>query len=1121
MSPDNQNMTVFAAYSKEREAIPTDTLAKRWGIGKKAAANTLNVTTQKGVRKAQHPVQKRFNTSMPHLRYKRLHDQFYSDTAFFKAKSIRGFTCAQITTNGKGFSRFWAMVSKADANDGLLDFIQNVGIPENLLVDGSKEQGGVRDGRGGQNTAWRQTLRTYHIAQRTTEPYSPWQNRAEGEVREIKRGIKKLTMQAQSPKRLWCFCGEVVVAQRRLTASNIPSLRGRTPHEHVTGETPNITAHAQFEWYQWVYFLGTDGKQSLARWLGPAEGIGGEDCHWLLTETCHPIAKSTVWTVPDEDMINPEKKLVRDAFDAKVKSRIGEEDSNEVYDAQLPDYGDLFDDDDFIEDPMEPEAAMPEADDFTPDSYDNYLTAEVLLPRDGQLHSGTVRKRVTDADGNPVGKAHSNPLLDTRSYEVEFPDGSTDVYAANLIAENIYSQVDDEGRQFSIMQEITDYQKGDTAIGKADGFWIDKSGRRRPKMTTRGWEFLVSWKDGSASWAPLKDLKESNPVEVAEYAVANKISDEPAFAWWVGHVIRKKKRIISKVKSKYWKRTHKYGIRVPKSVEEALRIDGQNGNTYWADAIAKEMRNVRVAFEFNEEDTIPIAHKEIRCHMVFDIKITLDRKAQFVANGNETEPPKDMTFSSVVSRDSVRLFFLLAALNDVEVLSADIQNAYLSAETKEKLWYRAGLEFGSDKGRPAKIVRALYGLKSSGARFRDHLAGTLRQLGFISCKADPDVWLRPAVKTDGTKYYEYVLCYVDDILCQSQRPDLVMKSVSGTYTLKEGSVKEPDLYLGAQVKKWYIQGSEDPEKPRWAMSSEVYTKRAIVEVERELKEAGKQLQKKASTPLTSGYRPELDASPELDADRQNYYQGLIGVLRWICELGRLDILQPVSLLSRYLVSARQGHLEQVFHIFAYMKSHERSTLVFDDTEPDFLGSEFHDCDWSKFYPGAKEAIPTDMPEPRGRPVVTSCFVDADHAGCRVTRRLHTGVLIFVNRAPILWYSKRQNTVESSTFGSEFIALKTAIEMIEGLRYKLRMMGVEIEGSTSVFCDNDSVVKNATNPESTLKKKHNAIAYHRAREAIAAQTVRLAKEDGDTNLADILTKLLGAPRLKALISRILW
>ena len=204
-----------------------------------------------------------------------------------------------------------------------------------------------------------------------------------------------------------------------------------------------------------------------------------------------------------------------------------------------------------------------------------------------------------------------------------------------------------------------------------------------------------------------------------------------------------------------------------------------------------------------------------------------------------------------------------------------------------------------------------------------------------------------------------------------------------------------------------------------------------------------------------------------------------------------------------------------------MKAHQRSTLVFDETEPDFRGSQFLECDWSEFYPDAEEAKPTDIPEPRGQSVTTSCFCDADHAGCRATRRSHTGIIIIVNRAPILWYSKRQNTVESSTFGSEFLAMKQAVDMVEGLRYKLRMMGVAVDGATSMFCDNEAVVNSAINPESTLKKRHNAISYHRVREAIAGGWARVTKEPGETNLADILTKLLAGPKLKDLISRILW
>jgi hypothetical protein len=169
-------------------------------------------------------------------------------------------------------------------------------------------------------------------------------------------------------------------------------------------------------------------------------------------------------------------------------------------------------------------------------------------------------------------------------------------------------------------------------------------------------------------------------------------------------------------------------------------------------------------------------------------------------------------------------------------------------------------------------------------------------------------------------------------------------------------------------------------------------------------------------------------------------------------------------------------------------------MVFDDTEPVFDESSFKICVWSEVYPDAEEAIPQDCPMERGNGVVASCFVDADHFGCKATRRSHTGVILFVNKDPILWYSKSQNTIETSTFGSEFCAMKRVIDMIEGLRYKLvRMMGIPLNGPTSVFCGNESVIKNSTAPESTLKKRQNAIACHRAREAQATGFIRIAWE----------------------------
>ena len=137
-------------------------------------------------------------------------------------------------------------------------------------------------------------------------------------------------------------------------------------------------------------------------------------------------------------------------------------------------------------------------------------------------------------DGTKKGQAHPNPMFDTRAYLVEFKDGSVAEYTANVIAENIYSQVDSEGRSFAILNEISGHRKVPGVAVEQDAAYIMSSnGNKVPKRTTKGWMLQVEWKGGEHEWIPLKDLKASNPIEVAEYAVANQIEDEPAFCWWV------------------------------------------------------------------------------------------------------------------------------------------------------------------------------------------------------------------------------------------------------------------------------------------------------------------------------------------------------------------------------------------------------------------------------------------------------------------------------------------------------------------------------------------------------------------------------------------------------------
>ena len=173
----------------------------------------------------------------------------------------------------------------------------------------------------------------------------------------------------------------------------------------------------------------------------------------------------------------------------------------------------------------------------------------------------------------------------------------------------------------------------------------------------------------------------------------------------------------------YPKKTHKFAAKLPKSENNVLSIDKKNGNTHWSYAIAKEIKNVRMAFQILDDDKpVPIGYTFILCHMIFDVNMEDFRyKARLVAGGHMTKTPSTTTYASVVSSEIVILGLMLASLNALEVKCGNVENAYITVPFTEKVWSILGTEFGSDAGRKAIIVRALYGLKSVGAALQSHL----------------------------------------------------------------------------------------------------------------------------------------------------------------------------------------------------------------------------------------------------------------------------------------------------------------------------------------------------------------------------------------------------------------
>jgi hypothetical protein len=162
---------------------------------------------------------------------------------FTAEKSLQGNTCAQVFTNGLAYSLFYPLERKVHAHRALTKMIQDLGITRNSTVDGAGKLNNKKSG-------WGQAVKEYRINQRTTEPHSPWQNKAKAEIREAKKGIHRATRRTGSPYQLWDHCGQWVSAVSRLTAHKIPSLEGRVPAELIEGSTPDISKYAQFDWYK-------------------------------------------------------------------------------------------------------------------------------------------------------------------------------------------------------------------------------------------------------------------------------------------------------------------------------------------------------------------------------------------------------------------------------------------------------------------------------------------------------------------------------------------------------------------------------------------------------------------------------------------------------------------------------------------------------------------------------------------------------------------------------------------------------------------------------------------------------------------------------------------------------
>ena len=447
-----------------------------------------------------------------------------------------------------------------------------------------------------------------------------------------------------------------------------------------------------------------------------------------------------------------------------------------------------------------------------------------------------------------------------------------------------------------------------------------------------------------------------------------------------------------------------------------MELDQKNGNNKWLQAEEIELKQIFDYDTFIDKGKgfiMPNDYTRINVHFVYAVKHDGRHKARLVAGGHLTKIPEDSVYSGVVSLKGIRIVIFLGRLNNLDIYCTDIGNAYLEAQTKEKLFIIKGPEFGSLEGHTLVINKALYGLRSSGLRWHEKLADSLREMNFYPTKAEEDIWMRR-----NGEHYEYIASYVDDLCIVAKQPSQIIQHLEDTqhYKLKgTGPIKNHlgcDYFLDNDGNLVYV-----PRK---------YIQKLINDFNIMFGHKPKHY----SSPLDSGDHPELEISEELTGEDIVKYQSMIGSLQWAVSLGRFDINTAVMTMSSFRAFPRKGHLKRLQRIYGYLAKFNDSSIRIRTQEPDYSELKIEEYDWEKStYVDVEELIPEDAPQPLGKTVMLTTYVDANLYHDMITGRSVTGIIHLINKTPFEWYSKKQSTVETATYGSEFTAARIATDHI--------------------------------------------------------------------------------------------
>ena len=1044
--------------------------------------DTFNVTTRHGsAPHTQDYIKKHFKSRNPVFNIPRRSEAVATDTIFSDTPAVDdGSTMAQFFCGRDTLvCDAYGIKSTKQFINTLSDNIRKRGAMDTLISDGGKYEISKRV---------TDLLRSLFIQDYQSEPYHQHQHKAENRFGLAKRYTNTVMNTSGCPAFCWLLCLQYICVVLNHLAS--PTLQGICPVQALEGTTPDISFLLHFSFYEPVYYridssepdlnFPSSSNEKKGYWVGFADNQGDSLTWRILTEDTQKIiirsgVRSALRTTTNQRLASPsgegttlpfpipysqsQNSLPLDPLDAStpnfehfVKSQTGEDEDNPIPMANI--------------------------------DIPNLLGRSFLLPPEdnGERHMA----KVIDIDD------HGQTLEDIKFKLKINKDQAEEIMSYNQLMDYIQKGTDAEEDPDSLFK-FRDIVAHQGPLESTD-----------PNHKGSKYNVMVEWESGEVTYEPLTLISKDDPITCAVYAKKHDLLDTTGWKH-LKRYAKTSKRLIRAVKQSRICQVrasvrYQHGFQVPKDYNDAMRLDKENGNTHWQDAMDLELTQIHEYKVFkdtgkakfhNGKVVTPDGFQKIRVHFVYAVKHDGRFKARLVADGHLTKEPVESIYSGVVSLRSLRMVVFLSQLNNLEIWGADVGNAYLEAYTDEKLCIMAGPEFKELQGHLLIMVKALYGTRSGGARWHDRLFDILQEMKFKPSKADPDVWMRPE---PGGTCYEYIAVYVDDLAIAAKDSQAFCNELKKKYNLKLKGVGPLEYHLGCTYKK-------DPDGTL-AADPRRYVNKILESFERMFKEKPR----KSRPPLEGGDHPELDTSELCDEHQTKQFQTLIGQLQWLTSLGRFDIAVHVMSLSRFRAQPRKGHLDRAKRIVGYLLFLPDGAIRFRTGEPDFSSLKDQEYDWTRtVYSGACEQIPHDIPKPLGKHVQTTHYVDANLHHDLATGKAVTAALHFLNQTPIDAYTKRQSTVETATYGSEFVAARTAVDQIIDIRTTLRYLGVPIRDKSYMFGDNKSVVTSSTIPNSTISKRHHLASYHRVREAIAAKFISFHWKDGKSNPADILSK----------------